>query len=260
MTRPTPGWDRHNYTARAYTHTDAPVYGRGPHYTKSGGLLQMHDAVGVAEQETAAQATVRSLPWVSPRMPLRPVRRPPCRLRRSCAAARDPGYDEARVLFNAMVDRRPAVIAQCASPDDVARASDWPGRRGSTSPCGGGHGVAGTALAEGLVVDLRRMRGHRRPRARTAGSGWRHDEPSRPGRPAPRPGNHWRGSPPRGRRLPPWAAGPGGSTARSAWPATTSCRSSSSPRRARSSSPATPRTPTCSGAAAGAATSASRPR
>ncbi|MFF5446530.1 FAD-binding oxidoreductase [Streptomyces sp. NPDC012888] len=83
----------------------------------------------------------------------------------------DPGYDEARRVFNAMVDRRPAVIAQCEDEADVvtavrfARELDLP-----VAVRGGGHGVAGTALGDGaLVVDLRRMREVSvRPAARAA--------------------------------------------------------------------------------------------
>ncbi|MER7762310.1 FAD-binding oxidoreductase [Streptomyces sp. NPDC097619] len=76
-------------------------------------------------------------------------------------APEDPGYDGARSVFNALVDRRPAVIAQCAGPEDVVRAVRF--GRDLDLPIavrGGGHSVAGTAVADGaLVVDLRRMDG-----------------------------------------------------------------------------------------------------
>lgn len=69
------------------------------------------------------------------------------------------GYDEATTLFNAMIERRPAVVARCADAADVATALAF-GRANELpiSVRSGGHGVAGSALTDGgLVIDTRSM-------------------------------------------------------------------------------------------------------
>jgi FAD/FMN-containing dehydrogenase len=72
----------------------------------------------------------------------------------------DEGYDEARAIFNATIDRRPAAIVRPRSTDEVVAAVRW--AREADLPIavrGGGHNVAGHAAAEGsLVVDLRNCR------------------------------------------------------------------------------------------------------
>jgi FAD/FMN-containing dehydrogenase len=75
----------------------------------------------------------------------------------------DPGYDMARTLPNAMIDRRPAIIARCTGAADViacvrfAREHDV-----VVSVRGGGHSVAGKSICDGgLMIDLSAMKGIR---------------------------------------------------------------------------------------------------
>jgi FAD/FMN-containing dehydrogenase len=75
----------------------------------------------------------------------------------------DPGYEEARAVWNAMICRRPALIAQCAGAADVIRAVDFARTNDLlVSVRGGGHSVAGHAVCDGgLMIDLSRMKGIR---------------------------------------------------------------------------------------------------
>src|SRR4051812_19431980 len=72
-------------------------------------------------------------------------------------AADDSRYDEARAVFNAMIDRRPALIARCTGSDDVALAPAYaPGEELPVAARAGGHTVAGMSLLDdGVVIDVR---------------------------------------------------------------------------------------------------------
>ena len=92
----------------------------------------------------------------------------------------DSGYDDARIVWNAVFDRRPRLIVRCAGVADVVEAVGFARRHGLLlSVRGGGHNVAGYAVCDdGLMIDLSAMNAiHVDPGARRAwvqgGALWR---------------------------------------------------------------------------------------
>jgi FAD/FMN-containing dehydrogenase len=86
----------------------------------------------------------------------------------------DRAYDEARKVFNGMIDKRPAVIARCASTGDVVAAVNLAREEGLVAAVrSGGHSVAGMSICEdGILIDLSGMKGiDVDPQARTARAG-----------------------------------------------------------------------------------------
>ena len=82
------------------------------------------------------------------------------RMRGPLVQAGESGYEEARVLFNAMIDRRPALVARCHGAADVMAAVDFARDHDVlVSVKGGGHGVAGKAVCDGgLLIDMSPMK------------------------------------------------------------------------------------------------------
>ena len=73
----------------------------------------------------------------------------------------DQSYDDARAIWNGLIDRRPALIVQCTGAADVVDAVNFAREHNVLlSVKGGGHNVAGNAVNDGgLVIDLSQMRG-----------------------------------------------------------------------------------------------------
>ena len=85
------------------------------------------------------------------------------RMRGSVLEAADAGYDDARKLWNGMIDKRPAIIARCAGVSDVVESVNYAREnRLQLAIRGGSHSAAGLATCDdGLVIDLSHMKGIR---------------------------------------------------------------------------------------------------
>ncbi|WP_445217014.1 FAD-binding oxidoreductase [Bradyrhizobium sp. Pa8] len=81
-------------------------------------------------------------------------------LRGNVCLAEEPGYDEARTIWNAMIDRRPGAVVRCKGAADIIRAVRFAREYGLlVAVRGGGHNIAGNAVCNGgLLIDLSLMR------------------------------------------------------------------------------------------------------
>ncbi len=97
-------------------------------------------------------------------------------LRGNLVLPEDESYDDARAVWNAAIDRRPAAIARCADASDVQRALEVARAQNlSVAVRGGGHSFAGKAVCDdGLVIDgtpMKQVEIDRERRVARAGTG-----------------------------------------------------------------------------------------
>jgi FAD/FMN-containing dehydrogenase len=94
------------------------------------------------------------------RFPTRPSRALAEMLRGRLVQPSDPDYDDARAVWNGMVDKHPALIVQCAGVADVITSVNFAKEHDLlVAVRGGGHNAAGNAVCDdGLVIDLSLMK------------------------------------------------------------------------------------------------------
>jgi FAD/FMN-containing dehydrogenase len=141
-----------------------------------------HRELREAEMATSAQttantidegATIQALALTklgggTAAIPQRAITRLRDRIGGAVLTAGEEGYDTARCVWNAMIDRRPALIVRCASTADVRAAVEFAGNASAVR--GGGHNIAGSAVCDGgVMIDLTPMKSVRiDPDSRTA--------------------------------------------------------------------------------------------
>ncbi len=112
--------------------------------------------------------TGNDAPWVPPPDILATLRR---QLSGELCLPGEPGYEQSRTIWNAMIDRRPGAVIRAVGPADVVRAVEFAREHGlRLSIRGGGHNIAGNAVCDGgLMLDLSPMKAvHIDPASRTA--------------------------------------------------------------------------------------------
>src|SRR4051794_10094555 len=102
-------------------------------------------------------STVGATPIILPPDDLEALR---AALRGTACTPGDAGYDEARTIWNAMIDRRPGLVIRCQGAADVVLAVQLAQKHGLVVAVrSGGHNIAGSAVCDGgLLIDLSQMR------------------------------------------------------------------------------------------------------
>ena len=118
----------------------------------NGGRLEK----GLQDMTSISLSTVGATPMVLPPDDLEALR---AVLRGTACTPGDNGYEEARTVWNGMIDRRPGLVVRCQGAADVMQAVDLARKHNlMVAVKGGGHNIAGSAVCDGgLQIDLSPM-------------------------------------------------------------------------------------------------------